>query len=190
MTALLLVAAALTPAQRRAEFGGDHNLDPGGRNAARAISVTADTWVSGPSRAAQQTAAALGGTPDITPALADVDYGDWTGHTLDQVDVRPWLTDPHFTPPGGESLTAVRDRAGAWLDTVAGQNLAAVAHTTVVRAVLAHALDLPADGIWRLDVAPLAVLPLTHRAGRWHLRLGPAEPLRRTPTRGRGAPSP
>jgi broad specificity phosphatase PhoE len=181
VTGLLLVAAALTPAQRRAEFGGDQDLDEGGRRAAESLAPTfarTQTWAAGPSRAAQQTAAALGGTPTIAAALADADYGDWTGHTLDQVDLTPWLTDPDFTPPGGESLTTVRNRAGAWLDAHAGHTLVAVAHTTVVRAALAHALDLPPDGIWRLDVAPLATLPLTHRAGRWHLHLKPPAPTR------------
>jgi broad specificity phosphatase PhoE len=176
VTGLLLVAAALTPAQRRAEFGGDHDLDEGGRNAATALApgfARAGTWIAAPSRAARQTTAALGGTPDIAPELADVNYGNWTGRTLDQVDLTPWLTDPGHTPPGGESLTDVRRRAGAWLDAQAGRTLVAVANTTVVRAALAHALHLPPDGIWRLDIAPLTALPLTHRAGRWHLRLGP-----------------
>ena len=181
MTALLLVAAALTPAQRRAEFGGDHDLDEGGHRAASCMApafARARTWTAAPSKAARQTATALGGTPTIAPELADVDYGDWTGHTLDQVDIAPWLTDPGFTPPGGESLTDVRTRAGAWLDAQAGHTLVAVAHATVVRAALAHALGLPPDGIWRLDIAPLTALPLTHRAGRWHLRLAPPAPTR------------
>jgi broad specificity phosphatase PhoE len=107
-----------------------------------------------------------------------VKYGDWTGHTLDQIDPTLWLTDPTFAPPGGESLIAARQRAGAWLDTQAGQTLIAVAHTTIVRAALAHALDLPPDGIWRLDIAPLTALRLTHRAGRWHLHLTPPAPIR------------
>jgi len=181
VTGLLLVAAALTPAQRRAEFGGDHDLDEGGLHAAQAQKpafTRTGTWVAGPSNAARQTATALGGTPVIAPELADVDYGDWTGRTLDQVDPTPWLTDPRFAPPGGESLAVVRHRAGTWLDAQAGRTLIAVAHATVVRAALAHALDLPADGIWRLDIAPLAALPLTHRAGRWHLRLAPSAPTR------------
>jgi broad specificity phosphatase PhoE len=174
VTRLRLVAAALTPAQRRAEFGGDHDLDGGGRRAAETLApffARTGPWAAGPSKAARQTAAALGGTPVIAAELADVDYGDWTGRTLDQIDPAAWLTDPDFTPPGGESLAALRRRAGTWLDAQAGRTLVAVAHTTVVRAALAHALDLPADGIWRLDIAPLAALDLTHRAGRWHLRL-------------------
>lgn len=178
MSTLRLVAAAPTPALRQAVFGGDQDLDEGGRNAAAALApqfTRTPAWVVAPTRAARQTATALGAADCAEePALADVGYGAWHTRTLDDLepaDLHAWLTDPHHTPPGGESLTAVRARAGAWLDTRTGQTLTAVAHPTVVRAALAHALRLPADGIWTLDVAPLAVIRLTHRSGRWHLHL-------------------
>jgi broad specificity phosphatase PhoE len=172
VSGLRLIAAGHTPALRRAVFGGDDDLDEGGRNAALALPPLPDPWVCAPTRAARQTAAALGAV-DVTedPRLSDPDYGSWTGRAITDVMLGDWLTDPSAAPHGGESLTAVRARAGAWLDDQAGRPLTAVAHPTVVRAVLCHALDLPADGIWRLDVAPLAVCRLTHRASRWHLSL-------------------
>jgi broad specificity phosphatase PhoE len=150
---LRLVAAAPTPALRQALFGGDQNLDEGGRNAAAALAPRFDrvpAWVAGPARAARQTAAALGGLAATADALADVAYGEWEGRSLADID---------------------RDRAGAWLDAQAGQTLVAVAHATVIRAALAHALRVPADGIWSIEVAPLAIVRLTHRAGRWHLSI-------------------
>lgn len=180
MSGLRLVAAALTPDQRRARFGGDQDLDAGGVNAALAVRrclPRAAHWVAAPSKAATQTAAALGGDPTPVPALADVNYGSWTGFTLEQVAgsepdrLQDWLTDPGAAPIGGESLSAVRTRVGVWLDAHAGARLVAVAHATVIRAALAHALRLPADGMWQLDVAPLTIVRLTHRAGRWHLHL-------------------
>ena len=172
MSGLRLVAAGHTAALRRAVFGGDDDLDEGGRNACRAVRVSpAGEWVCAPSRAAVQTVRELGGDPTVEPALADPHYGTWTGRTLADVDLGDWLTDPAAAPHGGESLAAVTARAGAWLDSQAGRSLTAVAHPTVIRAVLAHALGLPADGIWRLDVAPLSVSRLTCRAGRWHLAI-------------------
>lgn len=177
MNGLRLVAAAPTPALRQALFGGDQNLDEGGRNAAAALAPRFDrvpAWVAGPSRAARQTAAALGGLAATADALADVAYGEWEGRSLadiDPGDLHKWLSDPGYAPPGGQSLTEVRDRAGAWLDAQAGQTLVAVAHATVIRAALAHALRVPADGIWSIEVAPLAIVRLTHRAGRWHLSI-------------------
>mgnify|MGYP003790065817 CR=1 FL=1 len=172
MSGLRLVAAAPTAALRRAVFGGDDDLDEGGRNAALAAAPLPGPWVCAPTRAARQTADALGGSDPVEAAdLSDPDYGTWTGRTLTEVDLGDWLTDPAAAPHGGESLTAVITRAGRWLDGRQGRTLTAVAHPTVVRAALCHALGLPADGIWRLDVAPLAVCRLTHRAGRWHLKL-------------------
>lgn len=173
MSGLRIVAAAHTPSLRRAMFGGDDDLDEGGRNAALARSLSpAPSWVCAPSRAAAQTAQALGATTiTVAPELADVDYGTWTGRRLDQVDPGDWLTSPDAAPHGGEPLTAVTTRAGHWLDRQAGTSVTAVAHPTVVRALLAYALGLPPDGVWRLDVAPLSVSRLTHRAGRWHLAI-------------------
>jgi len=170
-----LVAAAHTPSLRRAAFGGDDDLDEGGRNAARALRpqlTLPKSWVCAPSRAAAQTARALGAaTPVVAPELSDIDYGAWTGRDLGEVDLGDWLTSPDAAAHGGESLTAVTARAGRWLDRQAGTTRTAVAHPTVVRALIAYALGLPPDGIWRLDVAPLSISRLTHRAGRWHLSI-------------------
>lgn len=176
MTVLRLIAAGHTASLRRAVFGDD-DLDEGGRNAALALPRPPGPWVCGPSRAARQTVAALGGhDPAEDDRLSDPDYGAWTGRSLHEISpgdalLNDWLTDPTAAPHGGESLAAVITRAGSWLDEQAGVARTAVAHSTVVRAVLCHGLGLPADGIWRLDVAPLAVCRLTHRAHRWHLSL-------------------
>ena len=176
MTGLRLIAAGHTRALRRAVFGGDDDLDEGGLRAALALQPSfvrvSTPWVSAPSAAARQTARALGGDPVDEPALTDPDHGSWTGRTLTEVDpgdLRLWLSDPAAAPHGGESLTAVSRRAAAWLEGQTGRDLTAVAHPIVVRAVLAAAIDLPPGVIRRLEVAPLAVIRLSHRGGRWHL---------------------
>lgn len=198
MSGLRLLAAAPTPGLRQARFGGDDELDEGGLRAALALSGRVggrdDEWVCGPSRAARQTAEAVARGPAEHPAgprapggdagaarviaeLADPGYGRWDGLSLDEVagaapdGLGAWLTDPRAAPHGGESLAAVRLRVGAWLDGQAGRDLVAVAHPAVVRAALTHVLGLPDTAVWQLEVAPLAVTRLTHRAGRWHLHL-------------------
>jgi broad specificity phosphatase PhoE len=190
---LLLVAHAPTPALRHAVFGRDDDLDEGGTRAALALRDTVPAgrgrWWCGPSRAAEQTAWALGGEPAVEPAVADCRYGDWTGFSLDEVAgadpgaVQAWLSDPEAAPHGGESLAAVTRRVGGWLDAQAGERGVAVVHPVVVSAALAHALDLPPAAVWQLDVAPLAMIRLDHRGGRWRLHLtavrpGPAAPSR------------
>ena len=188
MSGLRLLAAATTPALRRAVFGGDDDLDEGGLRAALALSDPdgpdlggrGDRWVCAPSQAALQTARALGhDDPVVEKALADPGYGTWTGLGLGDVagtdpeGLQAWLTDPHAAAHGGESLAAVRRRVGAWLDTQPGQRAFAVAHPVVVRAALTHALGLPDAAVWQLDVAPLSLIRLTHRSDRWHVSFPP-----------------
>ncbi|MFD5204753.1 histidine phosphatase family protein, partial [Streptomyces sp. NPDC058375] len=48
----------------------------------------------------------------------------------------------------------------------------AVAETAVVRAAVVHALRLPSEAFWRLDVAPLTLTELSGRSGRWNVGLG------------------
>ena len=180
MSGVHLLAAAVTPAQRRAVFGGDDDLDEGGRRAAAAlrgsVPATGD-WLAAPPRPARRTARELGAAPLDVPQLADPGFGRWAGRTLDEVagadpaGITAWLTDPWAAPHGGETLAAITARAGAWLDSRAGENLTVVAPPIMVRALLAYALRLEPAGIWQLDVAPLSLTRLGHRAGRWHLHL-------------------
>ncbi|GAB1691824.1 histidine phosphatase family protein [Krasilnikovia sp. M28-CT-15] len=182
MSGVRLLACAPTPALRAAVFGGDGEPDEAGLRATQSLAgqrgLTADVpWLCGGSVAATATARALGRAATAVPALADPDFGRWSGATLETVAARDpaavqaWLTDPGAAPHGGESLAAVAARVGAWLHGPAQGPVVAVAHPVVVRAAVACALGLPAAALWRLDVAPLALVRLTCRAGRWHLHL-------------------
>ncbi|WNI27687.1 histidine phosphatase family protein [Streptomyces sp. ITFR-6] len=111
--------------------------------------------------------------------------------------VTAWLTDPSAAPHGGESLLELCARVGAWLDSSHGRQhgshgsdgshgshrsdeghagdggpVLAVAEPAVIRAATVHALELPPQAFWRLDVAPLTVTELSGRSGRWNLRCG------------------
>ncbi|GIG88606.1 histidine phosphatase family protein [Plantactinospora endophytica] len=189
-TSLYLVAHAHTAALRRAVFGGgDDDLDPGGLRAARALVPAdpgrrgpfgrVDTCLSSPAAAGRQTAYALGLRPVDEPALADCDYGRWTGLSVAEVGarepdaLRDWLGTPDAAPHGGESVGMLLDRVDRWLtgQRDRGGRIVAVTHPVVVRAALVGALRLPADTFWRLDVAPLAVVRLLGRGPDWQLRL-------------------
>ncbi|MFJ9341495.1 histidine phosphatase family protein [Streptomyces sp. NPDC101733] len=115
------------------------------------------------------------------PGLAAPATGLWVGRTLDEVaaedpeGVRRWLTDPQFAPPGGgESLSALIERTGAYLAALDPGGHRAVVAQAVVRAAVVWALDLPAAAFWRLDVRPDTVTSLSGRAGRWNLLVGEA----------------
>ncbi|MFE9653650.1 histidine phosphatase family protein [Micromonospora sp. NPDC006431] len=187
---LQLVAHAPTRALRLATFGGGNvDLDEGGRRAALALANQAPAGesccLSSPAEAAVQTATAWGLRPTIEPAVADCDYGDWTGRTLDEVaaanpdGLQRWLTDPDAAPHGGESLTALVDRVGRWLhaQAVRSARITAITHAAVIRAALVNVLRAPSAAFWQLDVAPLSVLHL--RAGNrgWRVHLEPPGPM-------------
>ncbi|GHG52512.1 histidine phosphatase family protein [Streptomyces griseocarneus] len=191
-TRVMLISPATGSALRAARFDDGSPLDEAGVRDARAAAGAlprADLAVTAPAPRCRQTAAALGldGAEPVS-ALRDLETGRWRGRSLDEVmaaepeAVAAWLADPDAAPHGGESVTALTDRVGAWLDGRAedGGRVLAVVEPAVVRAALVHALGLPAAAFWRLDVSPLSLTELSGRAGRWNLRCGrplaPAEP--------------
>ncbi len=197
---VMLISPATNAALREARFAGDAPLDESGlrqaRSAAGAV-PSADRCLRAPSLRCAATSDALGLRSDPEPALLDWEMGRWSGARLSEVSadepdgVAAWLTDPSAAPHGGESLLELCARVGAWLDSSHGRpgrpgrhgsddgRVLAVAEPAVIRAAAVHALDLPAQTFWRLDVAPLTVTELSGRSGRWNLRCG--RPLPQAP---------
>jgi broad specificity phosphatase PhoE len=196
MTArLTLVCHAATAATRAAAFPADEPV--AARSLAQAaalarrIGPTDRAW-SSPALCARQTAAALGLDAVAHAALRDCDYGRWSGRRLANVHVEDphaiaaWRADPAAAPHGGESLAAVLERVGVWLDdcvTGSGKSVA-VTHASVIRAAIVHVLDAPAHAFWRIDVAPLSMLDLGSDGTRWNLRAGTEAAAARRPRRG------
>ncbi len=71
-------------------------------------------------------------------------------------------------PLDGDGADRAEGRGGSG----EGRLVVAVAEAAAVRAAVVHALDLPSEAFWRLDVPPLSGTELTRRAGRWSLRCG------------------
>lgn len=181
---LSLICHAATAATRAARFaGGDEALEPGGQAAAAALGETlrrVDAAWSSPALAARQTADALGLHAVAEVSLADLDCAGWAGRSLDEVAAESpaalvaWLGDPDAAPHGGETLQALLDRVGRWLDTqrdggTGSRRIVAVTHAAVVRAAIVVALGAPATAFWRLDVAPLCRARLQSRGSGWTL---------------------
>ncbi|SEB80654.1 Broad specificity phosphatase PhoE [Streptomyces sp. 2131.1] len=179
---VMLISPAMNAALREARFAGDAALDASGARAARLAAPhvpDADWTVHGPSERCIRTMEALGLQSVDEPSLRDWELGRWSGARLDEVSAREpegvtaWLGDPSAAPHGGESLLGLCARAGAWLDSLTGDvRVLAVAEPSLVRAAVVHALALPPQAFWRLDVAPLTLTELTGRSGRWNLRVG------------------
>ncbi|WSI67570.1 histidine phosphatase family protein [Streptomyces sp. NBC_01336] len=183
---VMLISPGMNAALREARFAGDAPLDDSGLrpalDAAAAGSVpVADQWLRGPTLRCHGTAEALGLRPDTEHALRDWDMGRWSGARLSEVSadepdaVAAWLADPSAAPHGGESLLELCARVGAWLDSPHGDGagrVLGVVEPAVIRAAVVHALALPPQAFWRLDVAPLTLTELSGRSGRWNLRCG------------------
>ncbi|MFI9202451.1 histidine phosphatase family protein [Streptomyces sp. NPDC053048] len=183
-TRVMLISPAIGTALRAARFDDDAPLDEAAARGARAAAGAlprAGLAVTAPSTRCRQTAGALG-LEDAEPVreLRDLEAGRWRGRSLEEVAagepeaVARWLTDPGSAPHGGESVVDLTARVGAWLDggVADGARVLAVAEPAVVRAAVVHALALPPQTFWRLDVPPLTLTELTGRAGRWNLRCG------------------
>ncbi|SES16699.1 histidine phosphatase family protein [Actinokineospora terrae] len=175
---VVLVSHGATEATRRAGFPLDEPLlrtaveDPGpgfGR---------VDAALCGPSLRCAQTAAVLGIDAEPDERLRDLDHGDWSGRTLDEVAVADpagmarWLTDPESAPHGGESVADLARRVGGWLDdrSLELARTVAVTHPAVIRAAIGHALGAGPAAFWRVDIAPLSRTTLRGGPGRWTLR--------------------
>jgi broad specificity phosphatase PhoE len=85
-----------------------------------------------------------------------------------------WLAEPDVAPPGGESVADTIRRMATWLDRHAGDatRLVAVSHPAVIRAAVVHVLGAPATSFWRIGVAPLGLVRLSHDGRRWMLMAG------------------
>ncbi|MEU5974937.1 histidine phosphatase family protein [Streptomyces sp. NPDC047315] len=180
-----LLAAGSTAVGRDPQFDRGAPLGETARASVRAAASRVPrtpTTLTAPSPRCRDTAAELGRTALVEGAIDDWDMGRWRGRALAEVAagepdaVAAWLGDPAAVPHGGESLLALCERVGGWLDRLADPapagRVLAIVEPAVVRAAVVHALHLPPPAFWRLDVRPLALTELSGRAGRWNLRLG------------------
>ena len=104
--------------------------------------------ISSPLRRARQLAEALHPAPSIDARLSEIDFGEWEGKPWDDIDrdaLDAWAADVlGFTPPGGESVARLQQRAidfAASLDNL--PNVALVTHAGILRALLGHWRQLP-----------------------------------------------
>jgi broad specificity phosphatase PhoE len=106
-------------------------------------------------------ARALGLEPVVDADLREIDFGDLEGLTMDEVQNRYpaewlWTTAPgNASFPGGETVAAMRERAARAARKIAGRHanetVAVFSHGVVIRAILADALAMPPDALFRLE---------------------------------------
>jgi broad specificity phosphatase PhoE len=146
-------------------------LSPQGRAEAAAIaerlaSEIIDTIYASPLERTRETAAIVANRLQVPVAirndLTELDFGEWTGLTFDQVRAdRRWLPWQRCRSiaaiPGGESWRGVQDRIVAALFDLRRNHpegtVVVVSHGDVIRAALLFVLGMPLDFYNRLEVA-------------------------------------
>jgi broad specificity phosphatase PhoE len=102
------------------------------------------------------------------PGMIEVDFGEWTGRSLAELDGLPqWKAFNSFRSgtriPGGECAAEVLARALAELQRIGREHpdaqelVAIVSHADVLRAVIAHFLGIPTDLYHRIELSPASV---------------------------------
>jgi broad specificity phosphatase PhoE len=149
---------------------GEEGRDQLTRLRARLQDTEAQAIYASPLERAAETAAALGealGLPvDTVEELIELDYGDWTGRTVEELESEPrWPAWNSFRSgtrvPGGETMIEVQVRVLQLIERLqerypAGRVLL-VTHGDVIRGLLLHYLGSPTDFIHRLVVDPGSV---------------------------------
>lgn len=179
MTTFLLIRHALCDPVGQAIAGrrpGIH-LNQAGKTQAEALATRlADLSLaaiySSPLERALETARAIGGRQrldvQVAPGLNEIDFGDWTGRRIIELDQMPdWQAFNTFRSgtqiPGGETMLQVLTRAVAEMNRLRnahpspGALVAVVSHGDVLRALVAHSLGVPLDLFQRLELGPASV---------------------------------
>lgn len=128
-------------------------------------------------------------TPELVPALREMDMGRWDGLTAGEIEAREpvafkeWMSGiGQFAFPGGESLGDLLARAWpafhALVTAHAGRTIAVVAHGGTNRVLLCHALGAPLGRILALGQDYGALSLLAHRDGDWCLSRLNEAPMR------------
>ncbi len=172
-TSLFLLCIASTASSRIGGFPApEESLDArGAQDAARYRLPPQPTGsiFRSPSLAAAQTAAAMGVTAIEEVTLADRDAGRWAGRSIEDIGAAEptalsnWLGDPITATADGETMAAVQQRVGAWIDRIAAhaQPVCAITHPMTMRAALAHTLGFPPATTLNIDIAPLSSIRLS-----------------------------
>jgi probable phosphomutase (TIGR03848 family) len=187
MPRALLVRHGRTTANASGVLAGrtEVALDEVGEADARALgerlaAVPLARIITSPMLRTRQTAELLaGGRPIdiiVDEALAEVEYGEWTGARLADLAKDPlWRvvqTHPSaVTFPQGESMASMSARAVAcvrrWIAAAApSEAVVFVSHGDVIKAVVADALGVHLDSFQRIVVAPASLSAVSFHQGR------------------------
>jgi probable phosphomutase (TIGR03848 family) len=177
MTIFLLIrhAVHLLGSERIAGRMPDVHLSPRGQEQAqqlakRLAAVPIRALYCSPITRAQETAQALAAQFDLPVQTCDdiqeLNYGDWTGRTLEELrPLEQWKQWNSFRSgtriPNGESMLEIQARIVSQMQRLKEQHpnevVALVSHGDVIKAAVAYCLGVPLDMFQRIEISPASV---------------------------------
>jgi broad specificity phosphatase PhoE len=128
-----------------------------------------DLVQSSPRRRTRETAQAIadriGRGLEVTPALDEIEVGDWSGLSFEELapdeSWHTWNARRGSTrPPRGESMRELQHRIVAHLEELAElpiRGAVLVSHAEPIRAALMHQRGIALDDFHRVEVAPASI---------------------------------
>lgn len=203
MTQILLIRHAVNDVMKAKKLAGwmpDVHINEEGRGQAQAvadrlrdlpISAIYSSPLDRTRETAEPLALALGLEVQIREEIGEVQYGDWTGKSLEELSkldvwkvVQLYPSGMRF--PGGETIREMQARIVNQLESIAADHprdiVAVFSHADVIKAALAHYLGVHLDLFQRIVVNPtsVSVLRLTPY-GPQVLRINDDGPLKLEP---------
>ena len=109
----------------------------------------------------------LGLGVEVNENIAEISFGDWDGHTHDEVmskwgsEFEDWQGSWTASPPNGESLEVfdarVQQGRREILAAHAGKTVAVVSHVMPIRGFIRAGVDSGVAGYWRPQISPCSV---------------------------------
>ena len=108
-------------------------------------------------------------SPIREPGITEIDFGSWTGRTLESLrQEEQWKTvqsrPSRFRFPGGESFAEAQARSVESVRRIAGERdggtVVVVSHCDTIKLVLSHFLGQPLDHFQRLRISTVSVSDL------------------------------
>jgi len=115
----------------------------------------------------------------VVEGLNDLDCGEWSGKSLEQVAAdyadlyRLWETEPQKVKmPGGETLADVVERAAAAVKDIAaetGGTAVVVSHRVTLKLLVLHLMGLGPDSFWKVRLDTCSITTFDCRQDRFVL---------------------
>ncbi|MEY4554598.1 MAG: hypothetical protein RL197_1025 [Actinomycetota bacterium] len=190
MTTLILVRHGRTPLTEAHKISGGTGDDPSlselGRADAKSVAQLISSFgrggafahipaptvvVSSPMNRTLETARIIAEQLNVGVSseenLREISFGDWDGHTNDEVkrlwpnEFSSWRGSWELSPPNGESLATfdarIRVARESLLQKFSGKTVVVVAHVMPIRGFIGLTMDAGPSGYWVTQVAPCSV---------------------------------